>query len=473
MARGNVLTPEELAKLGAKQLAELLVEACKSDPQLRHRVEILQASNKGTDELEGTLAKRIVSLSRACSVVDWRKVPELEAELAILREGIVWQLGAEEPRLASELMWRFLAVAKPTIERVDDSSGRIGDEFHCAAEDLGCLLTRVPDLDRIKLAERLHERMAEDEYGFAALIINSAPEALGAEGRKKLRKLLQAEIERLPPRQEQEDWASIGWPRARIAIQLANIADAEHDVDAYIEAIRLGHREHLDAAHVAKRLIDAGRGQEALAWLEKDRRKRDRFDLTITDLRIAALEALHRESEAQALRWSAFETTLSQSHLRAYLKRVPDFEDFPIEQRALALAAVFPSAMTALMFQIEWPDLASADRLVRKRIAELDGREYVRLGKAAETLMDKWPASATLLYRTLVRSVLERGYSKAYGYAARDLASASSLGSRLPADSGITSHAEFYAELKTRHGRKYAFWQLVDERRLPSDAFRT
>jgi len=55
----------------------------------------------------------------------------------------------------------------------------------------------------------------------------------------------------------------VGWPRARIATHLANIADAEHDVNAYIEAIRLGQREHMDAAHVAKRLIDVGRGGES------------------------------------------------------------------------------------------------------------------------------------------------------------------------------------------------------------------
>jgi len=61
--------------------------------------------------------------------------------------------------------------------------------------------------------------------------------------------------------------------------------------------------------------------------------------------------------------------------------------------------------------------------------------------------------------------VLERGYSKAYGYAARDLTSALMLGSRLPADSGIPSHAEFYVTLKARHGRKYSFWQIVDGQR--------
>lgn len=473
MARGKTLTAEELAKLGTEQLATLLAEACESDPQLRRRIEIVLATKRGPEELEVTLAKRIASLSRARAFVDWRDVSELEAELAILREGIVMQLGAEDPRSASELMWRLLALAEPTIKRIDDSEGRISDEFRCAAEDLGSLLVRVPDLDRIVLAERLHERMAEDEYGYAALIINSAPEALGSEGRKKLRELLRADIERLPPRQEKEEWDSVGWPRARIAIHLANLADAEHDVDAYIEAVRLGQREHIEAAPVAKRLIEVGHATEALDWLDKDRRARGPLDLTISDLRIAALEVLHRQSEAQALRWAAFEASLSATHLKEYLKRLPDFEDFPIERKAILHASAFPSALTALNFLIEWPSLEDADLLVRGRIAELDGRNYEALGRAAEALTEKWPVSATLLYRALVLSVLERGYAKAYRYAARDLASASMLAPRLAPDGGITSHAEFYATIRARHGRKYAFWQIVEEERLPIDAFRT
>jgi hypothetical protein len=86
MARGKALTAEELAKLGAKQLAKLLVEACESDPQLRRRIEILLATKKGPDELEATLQKRIVLLSRASGFVDWDDVSKLVAELAILRE---------------------------------------------------------------------------------------------------------------------------------------------------------------------------------------------------------------------------------------------------------------------------------------------------------------------------------------------------------------------------------------------------
>jgi hypothetical protein len=462
MARGKDISPEALAKLGAKRLAELLADACQNDQPLRRKIEILVASKQGGEKLESAIAKRITSLSRAHGFVDWREMPTLVAELDTLREGIVSQLGAKDPRAASEQMWRFLTLAEPTIERVDDSSGRIGDVFYCAAADIGSLLARVPDLDRMVLAERLHESLGKDDYGFAAQIITSGSEALGVEGRTKLRELLKAEICRLPSRHEKENWNAIGWPRSRLSAHLADLADTECDVDAYIEAIQLGDREHIDAANVAERLIAAGRPAEALEWLDKDRRARGPFDLTIADLRIAAFEALGKKPEAQALRWQAFEATLSVPHLREHLKRLPDFEDFATEQKALAHAATFPSALTALVFFVEWPAFEAADRLVRQRISELDGRNYQWLGKAAEHLAEKWPISATLLYRTLVLSVLERGFSKAYPYAARDLASASILGSRLPPDSGIPDHAAFHAELKAKHGRKYGFWQIVE-----------
>jgi hypothetical protein len=60
----------------------------------------------------------------------------------------------------------------------------------------------------------------------------------------------------------------IGWPRARLSHHLAVLADAGGDVDAYIEAVTLGAREHIDAAGVAERLLAASRPEEALAWVK-------------------------------------------------------------------------------------------------------------------------------------------------------------------------------------------------------------
>lgn len=461
MARGKTITPDTLKTLGVKRLAEVLAEACESDAALRRKVGILLAAQEGGGKLEQALTKRIATLARSRKFLDWREAPTLAAELTALREGIVAELGASDPRAAMEQLWRFLGIAQVTVERVDDSSGAIGEVFHDAAVDLGGMVAKVPDLDRRGFAERLHAALASDDYGIFAHIIASGAPGLGEDGRARLRELLKAEIAALPPHRDEASWRETSWPRVRLSGHLAVLADAEGDVDAYIEAVALGGRDHINATDVAERLLAAGRPEEALAWVEKDRRGRGPHDLTLASLRIAALDALGRTGEAQALRWQAFEQTLSATHLRDHLKRLPDFDDVEAERQAIAHAAAFPDAVAALSFLIDWPVLDVAATLVHARLGELDGRHYETLGKAAEHLAGKWPAAATLLYRALVLSVLERGFSKGYKYAARDLTNAASVASRLPTDSGIADHDAFVASLKAKHGRKYGFWTLT------------
>jgi hypothetical protein len=211
---------------------------------------------------------------------------------------------------------------------------------------------------------------------------------------------------------------------------------------------------------------ETGFGEVALTWLDAPRRRfEDEDDTGIgVDLRIAALEALGRREDAQAVRWRHFERALSAEHLRAYLRRLPDFEDFEAEQRALDIAASHRLAALAVGFFIEWRVLDRAERLVRDRLAALDGRLYEVLRPAAEALEEKFPTAASLLYRRMIESVLDRGASKQYPYAARDFASCARLAPRLPASETIESHATFVARLRKVHGRKYGFWGQFDRK---------
>ena len=99
---------------------------------------------------------------------------------------------------------------------------------------------------------------------------------------------------------------------------------------------------------------------------------------------------------------------------------------------------------------------------MRERLTALDGRLYEVLRPAAEALEEKFPEAASLLYRRLIESVLERGSSKQYQYAARDLLSCARLAPHLPAPGSIESHAAFVARLQKAHGRKYGFWGLIE-----------
>jgi hypothetical protein len=102
---------------------------------------------------------------------------------------------------------------------------------------------------------------------------------------------------------------------------------------------------------VAGRLTAAGRAADALLLLEAAEpylQRRPASYLDWLDARIAALEALARQGEAQALRWSCVERLLSIRHLRDYLKALPAFEDAEAEERALDLVFAYPNFHLAL-----------------------------------------------------------------------------------------------------------------------------
>jgi hypothetical protein len=93
----------------------------------------------------------------------------------------------------------------------------------------------------------------------------------------------------------------------------------------------------------------------------------------------------------------------------------------------------------------------------------LDGVAYYTLRPAAEALEEKYPAAATRLYRCMLESVLDRGASKLYPYAARDLLSCARLADHFGTEPGIEDHAGFMRRLNKQHGRKHGFWGLIKD----------
>ena len=139
------------------------------------------------------------------------------------------------------------------------------------------------------------------------------------------------------------------------------------------------------------------------------------------------MEALGNKDEAQVFRWQCFERTLNSAHLRAYLKRLPDFDDLEAEERAMSYALRFPNVHQALAFLVSWPALAKAAALVVERFAELDGDHYEILSPAADALAAKHPLAAILLLRAMIEFALKENRVKRYRHAARHLAECASL----------------------------------------------
>jgi hypothetical protein len=168
-----------------------------------------------------------------------------------------------------------------------------------------------------------------------------------------------------------------------------------------------------------------------------------------------------RADEAQALRLAIFREQLSSAHLRAYLKRLPDFQDIDAEAQALDVVAGHANVHAALAFLLQWLAHERAARMICSRIREIDGDRYELLDPAASALEGKHPLAAVLLRRALIEFTLHKGRSTRYRHAARHVHEIGSLNAQIKDYVGFETHDQFMARLRNLHPRKTGFWPLV------------
>ena len=110
------------------------------------------------------------------------KAASFIAELDGLRTAIVETLGPQESRLAFELLLKLIDLHPPILERVDDSSGRVGNVFRTACDDLGPLAQRA-SIEPDALAATVFQKVTSNSYGIYDGLIISLDAALGRQGR--------------------------------------------------------------------------------------------------------------------------------------------------------------------------------------------------------------------------------------------------------------------------------------------------
>jgi len=467
MAARSKLTVESLTKLGAKRLAEILIEEAGRNRQLKQALHMALAAETGPSEAGHEVRKRLAQLARPETFVPSEKARELASELGRLKSTIIEIIGAGNAKLAAELLWQLLDLHASVFERLDDSSGRVGALFRSACQDLGPLLKRAnskPD----ELATMVLTRITKNDYGIYDEIVFALNDALGGKGRNELRKLEKCRQAHLVS----EKRAAVrpghfDYKLSRLLLALRDIADCENDVDAFIDTYDgFDLTNPAYATEIAQRLLRAGRAEQALLYLDQgapNDRNRHFKELEWADVRIGVLDALGRKDDAQALRFSLFERHLSAPHLKAYLKQFGDFEDVEAEDAALAQVERHGTVHAALAFLINWPALDRAARVVDARINEIDGDLYELLDPAASALEGKYPLAAVLLRRHLIDFTLRKARSTRYRHTVRHVREIESQQSDIKDYGRHESHAEFMARLKREHPRKPAFWSLLAE----------
>ena len=474
----KTLNQANLEKLGAEKLAALVMDLVQGSAALQRRARMELSAAQGPGDVAADLRKRFASLRRATSFVDWRKQRAMVRDLEHLLEIIEFTIAPHDPDEAFELLWSFLQLAPSIHERTDDSNGAVGGIMSDAV-DIIAKVSPTISKDSKSLAERILDAVANAGYGEFDGIIPATAEALGQDGLEHLKRITEIWADAPPTEHELEPYRGYGLMssaedsvrrnrQGTRSIILEDVADAQGDVDAYMARYSAEQLTYgTIAPDVARRLLDAGRVDEAFEIITRARAAEDGkpFRIFRHDLDVVYEDCLERQGKTDDLKAhlrETFDQTLSAPCLRKYLKLLPDFDDVEAEEAALDVAEAYPHPGAAIAFLVHWPSHDRAARVVLARAEELDGNAYHTLATAADALEARHPLAATLMRRAMVMDTLTGAKSKRYRHAARHLAECQSCDAAIEDYGDFPTHTEFHKMLKQDHGRKHGFWRLVD-----------
>ncbi len=465
----TALTAANLGQLGAPRLAELLIDRARHDRSLREALLRLLAQAAGEDELHDYIDRRLLALARGREV-GRDEAAALAHELDGLRRDAMESIAPVHHLAAIGLVRHMVELGPAIIRRAPPPRDQVGAWLAAALADLARLWTQVPPEPQEIAAFAIDCALQQDD-AFPGAMTVLAP-ALGTGGLQAVRATLKMKLKELPAEPAGGRWGSAGKPAvhagtraSRLRRHLGEIADLLDDVDGYIALEKAQPRAHVNVRAIVERLLKAGRGEDALSWLD-DGRYHNRLISTL-DLRLAVLERLGRRDDAQALRWLQFERQLDRDMLKDYLKHLPDFADFEAERRAMDHALAFKSATEALAFLTAWPDLDSVARLVRERGNEFGVTPPDILLATGEALRDRHPREAVTAMRLAVTGVMRRGLTHLFEKAAQALVDSATLAGAGP-DPEHETHTAFVDRLRETHPRPWSFWQIYDSIPYPS-----
>lgn len=450
----TALSETNLVDLGPERLAAILLELS-SDSHVKRVLRLELFAEAGGEGLALEISKRLATIGKSSSRIHWRKRAAFAKDLDLHRRMIV-RLADDDATAALDLMLDLLDLATPVLDRLSQAEGPIGDVFLAACDGVGAIAAQALP-DPIALADRIAKLLRRDDYAQFGPLVSALAPALGGKGQAHLREVL----EQLSVARTVRDARSSIYKDA-----LRRLADASGDVDAFEATFAPDlRRTPLVSTEIARRLLAAGRGEDALATLQAGApgEQRGRHQSSLEEraawevVMLEALEATGHHEEAQRRRWAEFERTLSIPLLRGYLKGLPDFDDVEAEDQAKAVARRFPQFDRALAFLVSWPDLPAASRLVLSRGGEISGADDTLMTEAARRLEGGYPLAATLLLRASIQHVLTYGVAARYAEAARQMLEAESLSAMIADYGEYPDHQAFVADLRATHSRKQGF----------------
>ncbi|MDY7093693.1 MAG: hypothetical protein SX243_12045 [Acidobacteriota bacterium] len=444
-----------LTSLSKDQLLDLLQNLYGRDAGIDREIELYAARVAPMEHIQ-ELRKTLQSWKRSRRFVGYHESFDFSHQVDDVAREVEAVVESGDPKTALELAELFLKTGNRVTERADDSAGAIFDSLR-----VGCRLWlraarryRESGVEGNWLA-RVQKLMKDNPNG---LLDNLLPQADLLLAEDELRELARRYEEE--ERQAQPD--ETGWRWHTAAVHLGSLAWALRDPEVYADSIRLRSPEpnELQKADIVRCYLKLEQPEGALRWLEGSW---ERNEVERLELLAEAYEALGREEDRVTTRRKIWKIDPRRSTLQALAALLPADDQAQLQDEAVVRAQTMRSLPSALSLLLHIDEGEKAEQLLVRRYQELEGRQYTYLLDLADRLRsEEHHLAATLLYRALLDSILQRGTTRAYGHGARYLRTLGELAPQVKDWCSIPDHDAYLEALREHHGRKYSFWKRVE-----------
>lgn len=447
-----------LRRQDTADLVDLLLDLAQEHDAVLARLARMQLADR-PDKLAADFKKALTGLRRSTRFYDYRETDGFTHTLGSWLDQVAHELLPKDPSAALSLFEAFIEADEKWFERVDDSDGLIGEVVQNACR-YWLQAAALCDVPPGGWSDHLLRLYATDPYGARSDLLRCAGLLLDESAQRELVARFESQLTRAL------DAAPAG---RQLPIHvfhgsgaLALLAESLGDPDIEVRAT-LRHSPQpnaLQRERFARAFLDANRPADALVWLQG---RWDSYELTRQNLLADAFERLDRFTESLPIRQQVFESTLSELDLADWLRHLPQAEQPKAIAHAREIALGHDELIDAAALLLELGDAVAAENRLVTEAGRIDGRAYTRLVPLSEALRARdCLRGEAAVHRALLNAILDRGYARAYGHAARywkRLGEIDALGIVL---TPLVSHEEFAAGIRSRHRRKTSFWAYVN-----------
>ncbi|NMA21687.1 MAG: hypothetical protein GX927_14030 [Lentisphaerae bacterium] len=440
---------QKLIALGAEALADALLNLAVHSDEADDLIEQLIATPK---ENVQRFKQKLSGLKHSRRFIDWRRASGFARELEMLLQDL--KSGVDDPITGVELVAAFYEADNTIFEMCDDSSGNIGDVFRDAKELFAEYASHCKDKE--KIADIILKVNQKDNYGIRDTLIDCAGECLPESIIRNMIATLQKWADK-----EKDEYGKRHHLRS-IESLARQIKDAR-----LFEKTRIASWGNLNSAalvDISRVYLESGDVETAHSWLKKIP-EGDTFQAYERDKLLE--EIYHKQGDSEKLTellFEKFRSYHSTEALQALLDVIGhDKKDEVVADEVEQILKSDRLRESDAEFLIAVGKIDEAEVYLLKRADQLDGNHYGSLLSLAETMeAENRHLVTSLICRSLLISILERGYTKAYSHGIQYLKKLDKLAVNVADREKFNHHEAFKAQIIEEHGRKRSFWSKYE-----------